>query len=214
MMPMRMRLFSITLLSVLGIALPLTANAAFKCWTNSDGVRECGNAIPPEYAQKGSETLNDQGMVVDKQRRAKTKAELAEERRRKEAEAKRQAEEKRRREEQAAYDRVLLATFTSVEDIVTARDRKLASIKGMMELSQATAENLQKKLAEYQKRAANIERRGASVPDDLLQDMENIKQQIAHKEDYLASKKEEAEALREKYARDIARFKELQARNH
>lgn len=210
-MPMR-RLFSLILLSVLGLALPLTTNAAFKCWTNSDGVRECGNAIPPEYSQKGSETLNDQGMVIDTQRRAKTKEELAEERRRKEAEAKRQAEEKRQREAQAAYDRVLLATFTSVQDIATARDRKLASIQGMMDLSRATTQSLEKKLAEYQTRAANIERRGASVPEDLLQDIEDIKQQIAHKKEYLASKKDEAQALREKYAQDMARFKELQAR--
>ena len=211
-MPMRLRLLSLTLLSALGLALPLTSTAGIKCWTNSDGVRECGNAIPPEYAQKKNETINERGMVVDVQQRAKTKAELAEERKRKEAEAQRQAEEKRRREEQAAYDRVLLATFTSVQDITTARDRKLASIEGMMELTQATMENLEKKLADYQKRAAHIERGGSTVPDELTRDMQNIKQQIAAKQQYLASKKEEEQALREKYAGDIERFKELQRR--
>ena len=30
------------------------AGANIKCWTNEDGVRECGNKIPPEYSQGAS----------------------------------------------------------------------------------------------------------------------------------------------------------------
>ena len=37
------------------LALPPMAGAGIKCWTNNDGVRECGNAVPPEYAQQGHE---------------------------------------------------------------------------------------------------------------------------------------------------------------
>ena len=51
--------------------------AGIKCWTNKEGYKECGNAVPPEYAQQGHTELNKQGLVVDQQERAKTPEELA-----------------------------------------------------------------------------------------------------------------------------------------
>ena len=54
---------------------PITTHARFKCWTNSDGVRECGENVPPEYAQQGHEEINKLGITVDKQERAMTEEE-------------------------------------------------------------------------------------------------------------------------------------------
>ena len=28
-------------------------SARMKCWENSEGIKECGDKIPPEYIQKG-----------------------------------------------------------------------------------------------------------------------------------------------------------------
>ena len=53
---------------------------AIKCWTNGEGVRECGNAVPTEYAQQGHTVYNDQGVQIGAQQRAKSGEELAEER--------------------------------------------------------------------------------------------------------------------------------------
>ena len=33
-------------------------------------MRECGNAVPPEFAQKGHETLNKRGLTTDKREAA------------------------------------------------------------------------------------------------------------------------------------------------
>ena len=45
-------------LAALAVALlPLPASAGIKCWTNDDGVRECGNTVPPKYAQKAHREL-------------------------------------------------------------------------------------------------------------------------------------------------------------
>ena len=66
-----------TTLSLLALLLPFHAHA-FKCWTNNEGVRECGNVVPPEYAQQKTRTINERGITTEVKERAKTKEELAE----------------------------------------------------------------------------------------------------------------------------------------
>ena len=56
-----------------------TTNARMKCWTNSDGVKECGNRVPPEYTQQGYQELSTGGIVKEKTERVKTKEELKKE---------------------------------------------------------------------------------------------------------------------------------------
>ncbi|MGW8227457.1 MAG: hypothetical protein ACWGOW_01080, partial [Gammaproteobacteria bacterium] len=56
-----------------------TMAGSIKCWTNKDGVRECGAVVPPEYSQQRVEVMNERGIVVDVKEAAKTKEQLAEE---------------------------------------------------------------------------------------------------------------------------------------
>ena len=132
----------------LGLAMvaPTTTLAAIKCWTNKDGVRECGNVVPPEYSQQETRTLNDRGITVDVKARAKTPEEIAAEKEKQAAEAARAAEEKRKNEEQAAYDQMLLATFTTEQDLIASRDRKLSAIDATIEITHPSIENLHRKL--------------------------------------------------------------------
>ena len=67
----------IILLTFSGMLLSTSVQARLKCWTNSEGVRECGNAVPPEYAQQGHQELDKSGMVKKETERAKTDEELA-----------------------------------------------------------------------------------------------------------------------------------------
>ncbi len=46
--------------------------AAIKCWTNKDGIKECGNVVPPEYSQQETTQINKTGIVTGKTERAKT----------------------------------------------------------------------------------------------------------------------------------------------
>lgn len=194
-----------------GLALPFSAQAAFKCWTNKDGVRECGNAVPPEYAQQKSETMDERGLTIDVQERAKTEEELAQERKKAEEERQRKAEEEKRRKEQEAYDRVLLSTFLSEKEIIDARDRKLAAIDGSIEITRITIDKLKDDLAHERKRAANLERKGKTIPENVKESIESMERQIEDKESYIQSREDEKQKLREKYARDLERFRELKA---
>lgn len=211
-MKMTMKRLPALLLFIAGVlALPLSAQAAFKCWTNKDGVRECGNAVPPEYAQKQSETINERGITVDVQERAKTREELEQAKKQEEEEKRLQQEEEKRRKQQETYDRVLLSTFLSEQEILESRDRKIASIDASIELTHITIDKLTKDLERERKRAANLERKGKSIPENMQKSIDSLQRQIADKQSYIQAKEQEKDDLKQKYAKDMERFRELKA---
>ena len=180
------------------------------CWTNDEGVRECGHAVPPEYVDKRREELNERGIVVNVTPAAKTKEELAEEERL----AKLAEQERKREEEKRQQDEILLKTFTTERDVLMARDSKVAAIESIIGIIASNVTSLERDLEEQQRRAANYERRGKSVPDELFQEMAATKRRIADKNAFVAQKRREQEAIRARYDADLARFRELTARQH
>ncbi|MGE0082671.1 MAG: hypothetical protein AB7U81_15430 [Thiohalomonadaceae bacterium] len=198
------------LLAALMLALGAApASAAIKCWTNSEGVRECGNEVPPEYAQQETRILNQRGMTLEVQERAMSAEERAAQERRSEVQEGEALEEQRRREEQARSDRVLLSTFSSEQDIIMARDRQVSALRDVVTYTRLNVGKLEAKLAEYQKRSANYERSGKPIPANLEQDMATLQKQIENKRAYADTKEEELTALEQKYDRDLQRFREL-----
>ncbi len=200
------------------LALPLSAGAAIKCWTNKDGVRECGNAVPPEYAQQETRTVNKRGITTEVTERAMTEEERRQQEQSLESEQAhlrqaehQKAEEEERRKQQAIHDRVLLATFLTEEEIVRSRERKLVAIDGNLEITRITIEKLQEKLDQEKARAAKFEREGKPLPERTQEDIDSLEQQLANKKSYAASREKERQALIDKYEADIARFRELKA---
>lgn len=177
------------------------------CWTNNDGVKECGDKVPPEYAQQGHEERSKQGTVIKETEAVKTEEELAEE--------KKQAEEAKAAElaakEAAKKDKVLLDTYTSVDDIATARDAKIKTLETSLELSQKRGEKLQGQLDRLIKQAADAERTGKAPPEHLREDIDSLQKQIKINNDAIASNHKEEEDVKAAYAKDIARFQELKS---
>lgn len=191
------------LILVIGYA-PLSS-AAIKCWKNNEGVRECGNAVPPEYAQQGHEERSSRGLVMDKQARAQTAEELEAARLKEEQEL----EQARLERIQAAKDRVLLDTFSNVDDMELARDGQLASITSQIKLNQSQIKKLEKDIDERIAVAAELERRGTEPPQEIQDAIESLRSQIARKQDFIENKLGEQVQVRNKFDADIARFREL-----
>lgn len=204
---MRKQLFStaVVILALSGLTLPGTAHARMKCWTNSEGVRECGNKIPPEYAQQEYEKLGKGGLVREKTERAKTDEELAEEKRL----AKETAEKEKLEIEQKKQDKILLATFSNVGDIERARDERVTALEATIKLTQARSEKIQLDLDKRIQTAANAERAGKEPPEALLKDIESLKRQIKNNDKFIETKHAEQEQIRQAHAKDIERFKKL-----
>lgn len=205
-----------SLVFAMGLLLPLSANAAIKCWTNKDGFRECGNAVPPEYAQQENRTINKRGMTTDvtdraltqKEREAQSQQEKTQHSQLKDEE-RLKAEKEQQRKDQLTHDRVLLATFLTEEEIIRSRERKLVAIDANLELTRITIEKLQEKLDQEKSRAEKLESKGRPLPERTQEDIDNLTQQLANKKSYVVSKEKERQALVDTYDADIARFREL-----
>ena len=197
------------LLVMLALAGPTNIMAAggarMKCWTNHEGVRECGDMVPPEYIQQGYMEIDKEGIVRDVKERAKTPEELAEARRLAALEAKKQRE----KEKQQTRNRVLLQTFSSVRDIERARDDRVSALEAAIKMAGVRSENIRLKLNDHIKRAADSQRMGQTPARTLLEDIEALRGQIENNVRFIAEKRIEQEQIRQAHALDIERYKRL-----
>ncbi len=183
------------------------SQARIKCWTNSDGIRECGNVVPPEYAQQDTRELNSLGITTKVSKRAKTKEEL-------EAEERKTAEERERQlalKKQKEADQLLLDTFASADDIILAREGKLSALDAEISLREAHMKKLQTSLDKIVAAAADMERRGEIPGEKILGDIRSVRTQIEQNKRYIENKRQEKERVREKYNADLIRYKKLRA---
>ena len=195
-------------LSAFLVSQPVFA-AKFKCWTNKEGVKECGSAVPPEYSQQRIETRGKSGRIIEVKERAKTETELAEIDRL----AKLKEIEDAKIAAQKKKDDILLKTFTRERDINMLRDSKVNVIEGIITVTNSNNKALQKKLEKLQKRAANIERRGKKPQANLLEDIKTIENRISKNKKSINSKREKQKIIRAKFAKDLQRFRTLKNKN-
>ena len=158
-------LVAIAFLALAGNA--MTVSAGIKCWTNKDGFRECGDRLPPEYARGGHEEISNSGVKIKVTERAKTPEELEEARRHAADLAERERVARVQAAEQLAHDQVLLQTFATEEDLLLARDGKLAVIESRIKLAQNRVAKMETNLEQLKAQAAQQERAGRTVAADL-----------------------------------------------
>jgi len=180
------------------------AERIFK-WVDDKGEIQYGDRVPPQYASKERSVIDDQGRTVKVYEAPKSPEEKAEA----QALIKQQAEAKKLKEQEAVRDRSLLSTYSSDEDMLQARDGKVASVETLIQLTNSRLESMQKRLNELTNDAAEFERSGKKLPDGLVNQMKNIKEQIQHNEDFLKAKQEEKEEIAHKFDEDIKRYREL-----
>jgi hypothetical protein len=202
------------LLLLAAVALPSASNAQrqqrlYK-WVDENGVTHYDDKVPPEYANRDRELLNDQGVTVGSEQGEITAEERAAIERREAAEAAAQQE----RERIARRDRMLTETYLSVSDIEDLRDRRLELLESQIKVTELYLGNLRKKLVELQAEAGNYKpyttRPDApQIPENLALDISRTAASIAVYEQTLARTRADQEALRQSFNSDIARFREL-----
>lgn len=186
------------LAGLLFLSATATAGSRIKCWVNKDGVRECGQIVPPEYAQQRIEIINERGIVVEVIEAAKSREQLAKE-----------AAERRRLAEQKRRDEILLNTFTTERDIELARKSRIQAIESIIAITNSNTRSLKSNLTRIQKRAADFERAGEEPPKELFAEMESLKRQIKDNEEFVAKKQRDIIDLEKRFDADLKRFREL-----
>ena len=201
------------------------AHARMKCWTNSDGVKECGDKVPPEYTQKGYQELSKGGIVTDETDKVKTKEELKKEKLEADAIARQQKKEKNKK----SLDKMLLETFNSIDEIELAKEEKLKALASTIKITRKRIIKLQYQLDDIQDNNSiddeeNFEDDDEDCVDDdedcvdekeeiFRKKVEALKNQIAENKNHLKYRTEEVERTKKLYIKYIARFKELKGIN-
>ena len=140
--------------SLLLIALPLAGQAAelYRYLDRNGTLVIDRQGVPPEYAGKGYDVLNEQGRVIRKVAPALPAAELD-----------RQARER----QQAVVDGQLRKLYSNVEDVDRAKARKLAELDGLLQIKKANLEAARQLQSQLMEQAAVQQRNGQALPVDL-----------------------------------------------
>lgn len=188
---------------------PLTSHAAGKlqCWTDDKGVRACGDRVPPQYAKKDREVLNQRGVVVNTKARQKTPEEIAQETRQIEA----VAAEKKRFEDQTQYDKFMLQTFDSVRQMQGVRDTRVITLDGRVKLAERSVADTEKSLKDLRERVAAQEKAGKPADPKLLAQVKQFDDSLVSGLQSMAQMKKERVEINAKFDRDAERYKRLRA---
>ncbi|WP_456417275.1 DUF4124 domain-containing protein [Thiolapillus sp.] len=187
------------------IVISHSANAKLYKWVDEEGNVQYSDKLPPAAVKKPHEKLDRHGLVIDRKGRAKTPEEIAEEER-----VKRLREETQRQiAEQQAKDRVLLNSYRSDDDIILARDGKLATIDSQIRITYTNITRLKERLSGYKQKAANLERQGKAISAQLQTSIDNTRKEINDSYASILRQEKDKDTIRSKYAQDLERFRTL-----
>ena len=183
----------------------LPAQARLFKWVDDQGNVHYTDRVPPEVAERERAELDKRGMTVKKTEAAKTPEEIAREKQLEEL----RAEQKRVEAEQRALDEVLLRTFRSEDDIIMARDGKVAAIDTQIDVTRGTIAKQQERLTEMQRQAADLERQGKPVARKQIEEMDALRDHIDRNYAAIVQNEQSRQSMIEKHDRDLKRFRQL-----
>jgi hypothetical protein len=192
-----MMMNSRVLLSVTALlaAVSLNAEAKLYKWVDENGTTHYGETIPPRYANRNAQTL-DNGRLQERetsrekpgqQTRAKSDEEIQADR----------------------HDNALINTYSSDEEIDLARDRNLQQVEARISSYATLLKSANENLSSLQQEQERIAKQNRKIPKSLTDDLENAILRIEQFQAELDTNKEELEAVKVRYAADKARYRKL-----
>lgn len=195
------------LLSAAMLAASGPASAKIVCWTDDKGRRACGDKVPPQYAKKERKLYDSRGRVIDTQERQRTRDEVeAEQARLRAAKA-----EETQAAEQARYDRFLVQNYETVDDLIRARDDRLAMIDSRLSLAEKNKREFGAQMEKLQANARPLEQAGKPIPDKLARQLLKFSESHADAAESVRTLTDERKRVESDFNRDIARYRKVKA---
>lgn len=198
---------------LISLALPALVSAAEPAAAAGGGrIKKCqdasgrwhyGDTAAEECARSKVIELSGQGVKRKEIAAPPTEEELKQQ----EAQREELARQKQQTEEQRRRDEVLLSSYGHEDDIIYARDRKLAVLEANIKAGEETVKQLR----------AALERLQAEKPasgkgaEEAEKNITRTREQIARHEAAIAAKRQEYEQIRKQYQADLQRFRELKS---
>lgn len=193
------------------LLLPLAADAQQQgrqtySWIDDEGQLHYGDSIPPEYADKPKEVLNEQGVAVDQLEGKKTEEQLAAEEKAREIEL--QLELQRR------ADQTLLATYVTLDEIVMHRDRRVELFQAQARVAELYLKNLARRLNQLKQEAGRYkpyssDPDAAMIDPGLVEEIKETEVSIERHEQNLQKFRQEEKDIFERFEGDMQRFRKL-----
>lgn len=197
------------LVALLALSVTGSLNAQLYKWVDEDGITRYSDHLPADASKKAHDQLSSEGLLIQ----SKEAAMSADERTALEQEQRRQAilqqQYELAQQEQDRRDRVLLMTFSTERDILTTRDERLDVIDSVIKLLRSNAHSAEVQLEDLKKQAQPYRDRGEEIPGGLAQKIEFFSRKIESNLERIGDKLEERNEIEEKFAVDIARYREL-----
>jgi len=182
-----------------------TAAGGLYRWVDEDGNVHYSDSVPPQQIEGEHTILNQDGVRVKSVPRAKTPEELQ-----KEQEIERmRAQQQELLDRQQELDQALLRTFRSEDDIVMARDGKIAAVEVKIDVIRNNIRRGQDKLSELLKQAADLERAGRGVPNQVKEKILKTEREIGSAYEGILEGEQQKEAVRATFEADLERFRLL-----
>lgn len=198
------------LVAGLGLAAANVTAQEIRCWTDENGVRRCGDSVPPDQARHDRDVFNTQGIRIRGEEGEITPEEQAEiDRLRQEEEDRLAAIEAQRR-----YDQMLLDAYLTPAQIEALRDRRLELMDSQFRITEIILRNLYRKLEGLERDASRFspfsDREDAPpIPQNLSTDIDRTRSAISIRERAMAEIRENQDEIRAEFQRDIDRFRQL-----
>lgn len=175
-------------------------------WVDEQGITHYGDSIPARYAELPKEVLNEHGITVENLEGKKSPEQI---------EAERIAEEQRLAQIlQQRADQALLATYSTIDEILMHRNRRVELFQAQSRVTELYLSNLERRLAKLHVEAAGFkpysdDPSAATIGDDLANDLRVTKDTINRHEDNLKKFQSDEEQIITRFDGDITRFKTL-----
>ena len=193
------------LIILFGLILSGNVHAKLFKWVDKHGKTHYGDTIPPEYADQGNVQLDKRGQVVNKTDAALTPAQIRE---RDDTEAKAKKDKTNELESQRR-DKALMATYTELKEIDSSLQRNLGQLDVQVQSNELRIKSVQARLDGLKKQEAGFGQRNKPVPPDISNGIKNTEVEFAHLRANIAKLEQEKTAMRQRFAADKARFREL-----
>lgn len=205
------KLVVIALLATLAFQAHAREESKVYKWTDEDGNVYYGDSIPPEFAERPKERLNEHAVTVEELEGKKTAEQLEQERLEKE---RRVAQELQMRADQA-----LLATYVNVDEIIMHRDRRVELFQAQSRVTELYLRNLERRLETLRGEASRFrpyseDPNAPLIEESLAGDLRETKDTISRHKRNLQKYEADTRQIIDRFDGDIARFKRLKGIEH
>ena len=171
-------------------------------WVDEQGNTYFSDQVPPEQAKHSRATLSKTGRVLEVTEKAKTKEQLAQEKRLEEL----RKEQEKLMVKQKNHDKALLSSFRSKEDMILAIQTKMETLDKQKNIIEGHLNRFTEQLKKQQKEAADFERNAQPIPRKVLDEIKLIQNRIEQTESELHSHTEKQNQIKKGDEADMARF--------